>query len=72
MSTINELGPIGDDPSKEAETVWAIHTLQISLDTPNFNIMHFGKTYFATAFLAQKICYGIYKGNKSKSNFNSY
>lgn len=71
MSTINELGQMEDDPSKEAETVCAIHTLHVSLGTPNFKILPFGQTYFATTFLAQKICYGIYKGNKHKSNFNS-
>lgn len=54
--TFNELKQIENNPSKEAETVYAIHILQIFLCGPNFNILPFGLTCFTTTFLSQEIC----------------
>lgn len=70
-STFNELGQVENDPLKAAETDYAIHMLQGFLGCPNLNILLFGLIYFTAAVFAQKMCYGIYTGNKSKSNFNT-
>ena len=49
-ATLNELRQREDDPSKEAEVVYAIHILQIFLGSPNFNILPFGLTFHNQIF----------------------
>lgn len=56
VSSFNELKQRENNPLKEAETIYAIHILQIFLGSPNFNILPFGLARFTTTFLSQGIC----------------